>query len=139
MIPPSTALSRIEEQQRQSGRRFWEELERKGISPWQSGGPIPPSGLWLLIGLAPSWSIYDLELVDGILDEVTDPMRDSQVSFFDVSCLHKQDDIDLYITGLKKFYQTPLVGLWKDGLLTESGGGERARQIIHRTLSRMPC
>src|SRR5579863_9107706 len=91
------ACGSIAEQQRLSGRRFWEELDRTGISRWQPGGPIPVSGPWLLIGLAPSWSTYDLELVDSIVEEVTDPKRHLQVSFFDVSALHKQADIERYI------------------------------------------
>jgi hypothetical protein len=106
-----------------------------GIGCWQSGGPVPTSGLWLLIGLAPSWSVYDLELVDSIVEKVTDPERHVQVGFFDVSGVQDQADIDSYIPGLKKFYQTPVVGLWKDGQLMESGEGERARQIIRRALS----
>ena len=93
------------------------------------------SGPWLLIGLAPSWSTYDLELVDSILEEVTDPKRHLQVNFFDVSVLHKQADIEQYIPELKRFYQTPVVGLWRDGKLMEFGEGERARQIVRRMLS----
>jgi hypothetical protein len=106
-----------------------------GIGHWKPGGPIPASGLWLLIGLAPSWSPYDLELVDSIVEKVTDPKGPVQVGFFDVSDVHDQAEIDLYIPGLKKFYQTPVVGLWKDGQLMESGEGFRARQIILRALS----
>jgi hypothetical protein len=93
------------------------------------------SGPWLLIGLAPSRSTYDLELVDSMVEEVTDPKRHLQVNFFDVSALHKQADIEQYIPELKRFYQTPVVGLWRDGQLMEFGEGERARQIIRRMLS----
>jgi hypothetical protein len=129
------ACRSIDDQQRQSGQRFWQELDQMGIGHWKPGGPIPASGLWLLIGVAPSWSTYDLELVDSIVEKVTDPERHVQVGFFDVSGVQDQADIDSYIPGLKKFYQTPVVGLWKDGQLMESGEGERARQIIRRALS----
>jgi hypothetical protein len=124
---PASGL--IGDQQRQSGQRFWQGLDRTDIGRWKPGVPIPTSGFWLLIGLAPSWSTYDLELVDSIVEKVTDPKRPVQVGFFDVSDLHNQADIDLYIPGLKKFYQTPVVGLWKDGQLMESENGERARRI----------
>jgi hypothetical protein len=129
------ACRSIDDQQRQAGQRFWQELDQMGIGHWKPGGPIPASGLWLLIGVAPSWSTYDLELVDSIVEKVTDPKRHLQVGFFDVSVIGKEADIDLYIPGLKRFIQTPAVGFWKDGQLMESGEGFRARQIIRRALS----
>jgi hypothetical protein len=129
------ACRSIDDQQNQSAQRFWQELDQMGIGHWKPGGPIPASGPWLLIGLAPSWSTYDLELMDSIVEKVTDPKGPIQVGFFDVSDVHDQADIDLYIPGLKKFDQTPVVGVWKDGQLLESGEGFRARQIIRRALS----
>lgn len=124
----------IGEQQTQSGRRFWAELERAGIRRWQPGQAVPASGTWLLIGLAPSWSMRDLELMDTIVANVTDPKRLLQVSFFDVSAPHGQADVGLYVPALKKFYQTPVVGFWRDGKLLEYGDGARARRIVHRVL-----
>jgi hypothetical protein len=114
---------------------------RFGFSSWQPGAPIPASGLWLLIGLAPAWSVYDLELMDNIIDrkrgkgqKLVDHKGSVQIGVFDVAGLHAPSDVEQYIPGLKGFFHTPVVGLWSDGQLLEMGQVAPARELIRRTL-----
>jgi hypothetical protein len=120
-------------QQREAGLNFWAEFKRVGMSRWSPGQPVPQSGAWLLIGLAPSWSTYDLDLVDQLIDTIS-RTKTAQTSFFDVDDICKSADINLYIPGLHKFYQTPVVGLWEDGQLIESAEGAKGRELIRRSL-----
>jgi hypothetical protein len=146
-IPPSSPDRR--------GELFADRAARSPVlHPWVPGGPIPPEGRRLLIGVA-HWSGYDMELLD-LLEEPPSPQRFTgvlsgtgvrggmmglptvpiptrpQVDVFDVAQCRSEADFDLFIPGTGRVLQTPVVGLWVDGHLVEKASGFTGRLLVMR-------
>jgi hypothetical protein len=103
---------------------------------WSPNMPILDKGCRLLIGVAASYSINDLELLDALNDKLETKLRiNDTVDVFDVSDCESQDAFDKYIQGISPVYQTPVIGLWEDGNLTIKMWGADARNwLIERYL-----
>ncbi len=69
-----------------------------------------------------------------LLDEVEHAADKPEivVGVFDMQEAQSPDDFALRIPGLRDVVQGPVVGLWKDGLLIESGSGHFAQDIVFK-------
>jgi hypothetical protein len=85
--------------------------------------------LRLLVGIAPSYSLSDVDLIGHIL--ASGPfIRDIEIELFDVAEIREAHEVEDYIPGLDSFYHTPLVGVWHNGVLLERAEGFAARKLI---------
>lgn len=90
-------------------------------------------GRRLLIGLA-SYSSYELELAQEIVDRSDQRPKDILLQLFDVLDVQDMDDFQSYIPGVGNVYQTPVIGVWKNGVLTDKAQGFDARQLARRLI-----
>jgi hypothetical protein len=115
-----------------TNRRFQERVAASPFRPWSPGDPIPEAGLRLLMGVA-TWSAYDLRLLDLVEETPRENWPTPLVlELFNVDDCRSLDDFDRYIPGLGKVFHTPVVGLWRDGRLTEKAEGNAARDLAAR-------
>ncbi len=93
--------------------------------------PVPKIGQHILIGAA-FYSVYDLELLDSVITALRnrEPL-DERLEIFVLSCKN-QADFEALMPGIGKVFQTPVVGLWKDGVLQDKASGRRAVEAIKR-------
>jgi hypothetical protein len=110
-------------------RRLTEALKNSGLGIWKRGDPIVVSGRRLLIGIAP-YSIYDLRLLDAINDRTASGEISDRIDVFDILNCEKMTDLDSYVPGIGIAYQTPVVGIWIDGILKQKCSGHQARQLL---------
>ena len=111
--------------------RLPEALVDSPISVWQRGQSISSMGRRTLLGIAP-YSLPDLELLDAVTEALKQrgPDREDLVQVFDVLTCKSMKDFDDCIPGIGQVYQTPVVGIWEDGVLIEKGSGAKARQVV---------
>jgi hypothetical protein len=109
-------------------------LSGTSLHKWKPGDAISTKGLRMLLGVA-SYSPFDLQLLD-LLNEKISPANNSsiQVDVFNVLECTNMEDFSCYIPGIAKVYQTPVVGIWKDGVLFDQAWGRAARDLIGRIL-----
>ena len=97
-------------------------VEQSKFHNWWPGDPIPQKGERVLIGIAASYWMPDLKLLDIIQEKITEKTPE-RIDVFDiVNCKYKED-LDKYILGLGRVAVTPFVGYWKDGELVEKQKG----------------
>jgi len=83
----------------------------------------------MLVGIAP-YSLPDLELLDAIKEALKQkPSCEERVQVFDVLTCASMKDFDERIPGIGQVYQTPVVGIWEDGVLVQKASGAKARQL----------
>lgn len=70
--------------------------------------------------------MYDVELLDSVIraSHNRDPL-DERLEIFDVLSCKNQADFEALMPGIGKVFQTPVVGLWKDGVLQVKASGRR--------------
>jgi hypothetical protein len=66
-------------------------------------------------------------LLDGIDAELPREGRNETICLFDVSAFPDFKDFEKCIPGIGKVYQTPVAGIWNDGVLKERLSGAVAR------------
>ena len=82
----------------------------------------------ILIGVA-SWSRYDLELLDRLHAHVRDCVHPA-IDVFDVDECHNFEDFERYVPGIGRVFSTPVVGVWRNGVLVSSAWGFKGRQLL---------
>jgi hypothetical protein len=98
---------------------------------WHTGDPVSNVGSRILIGIAASYSIPDLQLLDEINKRLSGASNMSdQVDVFDVSGCKEMKDFENYIPGIGNVYATPIIGYWENGVLKESLSGFHARNWL---------
>lgn len=137
------------ERQRAVERELPSQVDQS-LLHWWSPEP-PPVHRRLLIGFA-SYSRYDMRLLDlicGALEVsaqarhhvapaiplggfglVRLPPQPARVGVFSVLDCKSQSDFDKYIPGIGSVLQTPVVGLWVDGVLQKRATGAAGRALI---------
>lgn len=122
------------ESQTYARERFWELVGESGIKRWRKGDERPRLGRWVLIGLAPAYSIPDLELAEKIVKTARDTRRSTEFQFFDFLDVVDNAEMQDYVP-IEKVFSTPVVGVWQDGNLVRSAQGFAGRQLALETLS----
>lgn len=123
----------VAEQQAGANRRFPDLLAVSGLHLWKAGDPLPVKGKRILLGIAP-YARLDLQLLD-LLSELLGRADTClpRVEVFNILDCRTMEDFDKYVSGIGKVYQTPVVGIWEEGVLKEKAWGKPARDLIAQT------
>jgi hypothetical protein len=124
----------VGESQRDSGNAFWRIVDAAGIRKWSKGDAPPRTGTYVLIGLAPSYSVPDLELADAVVEKVLNGSAGAKVEFFDTSDIRTPQEIEQCVPDIGIVFQTPVVGVWRDGTLVDKASGFAGRRLVRRAL-----
>jgi hypothetical protein len=98
---------------------------------WEPGDPIPQDGNFILLGVA-TWSGYDMQLLDTLQEAMSRPGDYPVVALFNAGILTSMDEFYKYIPGVPEVFHTPVVGIWRDGVLIERAEGYDARDLVAR-------
>lgn len=112
-------------------RTFSAVVAQSPFHLWSPGMPVTGDGRRLLLGIA-SYSEYDMRLLD-LLESALDggaAGETVQVDVFDVLDCTNMTDFEHYIPGIGSVLQTPVVGVWVDGVLQAKGTGAEAREKL---------
>jgi len=105
-------------------------LRENGFKIRKAKDPIPKTGTLVVIGVAP-YSGADLGLLDAILEGFAlGKAQRSEIEVFDVLSCQQMSDLSEYIPGIGNAYQTPIVGIWKDGVMSECASGAHAHKLL---------
>lgn len=100
------------------------------LNMWKPGDPFPQKGRRLLIGIA-VYSTVDLCLLDALNEMLTSNGLDSDhFDVFSVLNCRTMSDFDNYVPTIGMVFQTPVVGVWEDGVLMERASGTAARELL---------
>jgi hypothetical protein len=111
-----------------------EALSGSGITFRSSEVPeLPRNGA--IIGIA-FYSLADLSLIDELViarrDKNLSHSGSESVVLFDVLTCKSMGDFEQLIPGIGPVYHTPVVGIWKEGQLVETGTGAKGRMLLSR-------
>jgi hypothetical protein len=109
------------------------ERSRK-LHLWAPGQATSDVGPRLLIGIA-VWSECDLELLDVIENATHTPVR---IDVFILDQCRSLQEIRRFVPDVQTPHHSPVVGLWRDGVLVESASGFHGRQLVCRVLGLDP-
>jgi len=96
---------------------------------WSPSMPINADGERILIGVA-AWSVYDLQLLDRLQAKLACLNRKTIIDIFDVDACRSSDDLERYVPGIGPMFQTPVVGVWRDGAKVSSAWGAAGRKLL---------
>lgn len=114
-----------------------------GFQFWQPGDHVPPTGIWLLIGVA-TYSTEDMKFLDGVAEDLKrSQLPSSHVAVFNAGNISTMAEYNAFVPGIGDVYQTPVVGLWNDGELSSKAWGHRGRELVlevirPRSINRSP-
>jgi hypothetical protein len=98
---------------------------------WNRGDPIPRRGVFVLLGVA-TWSGYDMQLLDTLQEIMAGKRRDWTIGIFNAGILTGQEALREYVPDAPFVFHTPVVGVWRDGFLTDRAEGSTARDLVAR-------
>ena len=127
LLAPS-AIDAPSEQQADARLRFPELVSRSNFRLWRPGDEIPVGGIRLLLGVA-TYSSSDMSLLDA-LNERLGVAADERVDVFNMLDCESPADFDNYIPGLKRVFQSPVLGVWDDGVPKEALSGKAAADFL---------
>lgn len=105
--------------------RLREELEATGLLLHDGETGREPDRL--VLGVA-EYVAEDFRLLDRILDMAS--ARDMPVRVFLLTDCTSQDDIARLIPGIGPVFNPPVVGIWRNGVLTIHASGHPARVVV---------
>jgi hypothetical protein len=118
-----------------AGTKAHEVLAETGIAITADINTLTSIQNGSLIGIA-FYSLPDLKLLDQLvlkyLGLAAETSKREPIVIFDVLHCKTMWDFDKLIPGIGAVYQTPVVGIWKNGLLTEKATGAEAHSLIAR-------
>lgn len=115
-------------QQEYARKQFPELVSRSNFQLWKLGDEIPNNGQRLVLGVA-TYSNSDMRLLDA-LDETVGVGTEERVDVFNVLDCKSQSDFDMYVPGIAKVFQSPVLGVWEDGTLKRTLSGNEARDFL---------
>ena len=114
--------------QEQASKRFPNVVGHMEI--WRpNDSPFEPHDQDVLIGVA-TYSLEDLKLLDEIELRLRVHWAPERISAFDISAFTEMGDFERLLPGIGKVFQTPVVGCWRNGQLTERLSGAAARDWL---------
>ena len=115
-----------DEQQERLRREFARLLSP--VQPWRYGDPVPPERI--LIGVA-LYALRELRMLDALKQSMRRPKEcASVVQVFDILDVKDLADLQQYVPGIGKAYQTPVVGVWQGGEVVHTAWGLEALRWI---------
>jgi hypothetical protein len=123
-----------EEQPEWAARQLERLLSESTLNAWHLGDPVPTVGQRILVGVA-RWSAYDLRLLDALKQAHADgPRSHEHIDILDIDATGRVsgnwDFFERAIPGIGKVLQTPVVGIWENGALTQKGSGAAGRDLV---------
>jgi hypothetical protein len=111
-----------------SAAHFSDAVRRSPFQLLDANGVLPQRGEVLVVGVAPAYKKYDLELLDELM--VT-PLCGRYVTYvFDCNVPEARGMIQRCFPGLGEWHQTPIVSHWREGDEVESLWGFDAKQYL---------
>jgi hypothetical protein len=121
-------------QQRDAGVKLAELFRESWLHPWKPGDPIENRVPRILLGVA-SYSVADLALLDMVDEAHGHASAWPRIDVFDVVECRSMEDFEKYVPGIGKVFQTPVVGLWEEGVLKEKAWGKAGRDLLSKVLN----
>ena len=123
------------EQQRLAKLRFPDLVREHSMRLWKPGDSYSTVGVRFLLGVAASYSVPELELLDRVAVGVSKgTLKSAAIDIFDMSTITDVQDFDLYIPDIGRVTRSPLLGIWIEGRLIERAEGFAATQRVLRAL-----
>jgi hypothetical protein len=130
------SLLPMEEQKDYIRLRLPQTLAGSHLKLWRLDDPVTNLPRRVLIGIA-TWSRYDLKLIDSLVESLNwARAADEQIYVFDVDEVVHLDPqasrhgFERYIPGIGKVFNSPVVGIWENGVLRQKATGSEARKLI---------
>jgi hypothetical protein len=117
--------------QQKLDERFPAIVSASPLRLWSPGNPIPATSKRLLIGVA-TWSAYDMQLLDAVSQALQRSPFDLTIEVFNVADCHSPEAFEEYVPGIGRVLQTPIVGLWSDGMVVDKATGRAGRELVAR-------
>jgi len=117
-------------QQRWLKKEIPTRMSEAGVRLAQKGSGAPDR---IVMGIA-EYVPDELRLLDSVCKATSDLGLVLEV-FLMTDC--SQEEIEEYLPGVGRVFQSPIVGIWKAGTLKESGSGHAARALLRKDL-RLP-
>ena len=83
----------------------------------------------VLIGVG-VWSRYDLELLDRLQATLAEHPPQVVIYVFDVDEFRSLDDLESRLPGIGRPCATPIVGVWRNGVLQSTASGFKGGQLL---------
>ena len=132
LLEPRSEMS-VAQQQRDAGEQLAALLRESRLHPWQPGDPILDRGRRILLGVA-SYSVVDLAVLDTLNEAHGQGSIWPRLDVFNVLECQSMQDLEKYVPGIGKVFQTPVVGYWEEGLLKETASGKAGRDLLAKVL-----
>lgn len=117
----STLPGRIAAQQERASTQFPLVVARSNLKLWTPGDSITSVGTRVIVGVAASYSSFELALLDQLHEKLSLPQFSCvRVDTFDAGN-EPTFQFEAYIPGIGKVVNTPLAAIWDNGKLRESG------------------
>lgn len=119
-------------QQRRAFELFPDLVAKSNLHYWRLGDEVSSRGCRLLVGVAASYDLKDLRLVDIINAELETHSSDQpKVDVFNIDDCRELAELPRFFPDLTPEYHTPpFVGVWNDGVHEETRCGHKARELI---------
>jgi hypothetical protein len=77
-----------------------------------------------------TWSGYDMRLLDELNEtRMRHPNPNERIEVFDTDDIRNQEQVDEYVPGIEKVVGLPVVGIWENGILIQTGSGAIALNL----------
>lgn len=125
----------VYQQNRYAEEKFPVIVSQSNLLLCQQQNKCYEDSMKLLIGVA-TYSRYDMELLD-LIDNVLNEQHllQGHVYVFDITTCKTMECLEQYIPGIGGARQTPVVGVWQNGLLIAKGEGKIAKEIIRTNVN----
>ena len=111
-------------------RKLPEALSGSHLNYWRLEDSLPNTGRRTLIGVAP-YALPDLELLDSLEEWLSKSKSpDERVDVLNVLVCAATDDLERCFPGVGRVFQTPIVGVWENGVLCQTASGAAGRQLV---------
>lgn len=106
-----------------------EALSDGPLHYWRLSGSVTTTAQRTLIGVAP-YSLPDLKLLDALKESLSKNTHlGERIDVLDVlRCA--AEDFEQCIPGIGRVFQTPVVGIWENGVLTQHASGAKACRLV---------
>ena len=120
----------IEDFQRGTSERLLQAIRESNFHPWYPGQPFKQTGMRVLVGIS-TYVPTELRFLDCIA-KVKGHFEDIHLDVFELSLCQSQEEIDACFPGIGPVFQTPAIGVWEDGQLTQTGSNVLGRNLLMR-------
>jgi hypothetical protein len=117
------------EQQAAAREQLRSMLAQSKLRYWSPSMAFSLQGERILIGVA-TWSVFDLNLLDCLQEALSRGSRQTVIDVFDADDCKALDDFEPYIPSIGRVFQSPAVGIWRDGESVLSAWGFAGRQLL---------